>query len=281
MRLIILGTASSQGIPQPLCHCYLCQNAKGKDKRLRSSYLIELDSGENILLDASPDWREQQINYRFDFDYLFLSHRHRDHTQGLEEMRVSLGAHCSRRRPFQKKRVILLGKTLNRWLSNGYNDSRWQESVQQAYQQLLSRSFFKKLILIPRKPLPISPNVRLTYIKGKHGQHYCGGLVIEESSKSIVYLADIASLENKTFSFLKKLKPDLLIAHTPFFYQPLERKEQEKHPGIRQVSRFPGKTILLSHFSHNVKLGHCELIKRARKISGRISIAYDGQTITL
>ncbi|MFV1917490.1 MAG: MBL fold metallo-hydrolase [Patescibacteria group bacterium] len=153
MRLKVLGSASAQGIPQPLCSCSVCFHASGKDKRLRSSYLVELESGKTILLDVTPDWRQQLLKYRVELDYLFLSHRHRDHIDGLKEIRMTLEAHDKKRTAFQKQRTFLIGKTLDSWLRNGKKDSRWQESLHQAYQDLLSKDFFNHIVLTPFKKL--------------------------------------------------------------------------------------------------------------------------------
>ena len=281
MRLKVLGSASSQGIPQPLCSCILCSEASGKDIRLRTSYLLESNSEKNILLDISPDWRQQFLKDGFEFDYLFLSHRHRDHIDGLKDVRVALEAHDKKRTSFQKQRTFLLGKTLDSWLRNGKRDSRWEESVQQAYQQLLSKGFFKRTILTPLKILNSKPKIEFIYIRGKHGEFYCGGLVILEEGKSLVYLADISQLNGKLVDFLTKLQPNLTIVHLPFFYKPKLKREAARHSGVENAKKLPGKKILISHFSHRVKLKHEELVKRAKKIDSRFIVAYDNQEIAI
>jgi phosphoribosyl 1,2-cyclic phosphodiesterase len=281
MRLKVLGSASSQGIPQPLCSCILCSEASGKDTRLRTSYLLESKSGKNILLDISPDWRQQHLSNRFGFDYLFLSHRHRDHIDGLKDVRMALEAHDKKRTSFQKQRKFLLGKTLDSWLRNGKRDSRWEESVQQAYQQLLSKAFFKRTILTPFKILNSELGLDFIYIRGTHANFYCGGLVISEYGKTIVYLADISQFNGKLIDFLAKLQPNLTIVHLPFFYKSKLKREAAKHSGVENAKNLPGKKILISHFSHRVKLKHEELVKRAKKIDKRFVIAYDNQEIVI
>ena len=281
MRLKVLGSASSQGIPQPFCTCLTCAKASGRNQRLRSSYLVELISGTSILLDACPDWRQQHLASRFEFDYLFLSHRHRDHISGLGEIRTALEAHDKKRTQFQKQRAFLLGSTLNRWLTDKQRDSRWEESVQQAYQQLLSRKFFRQTVLIPFKKVALNRNLTITYIRGRHGNNYCGGLVIKEDNNSLVYLADISNFNDKLKSYLSKINPDLVIAHVPFFYSPREKIEKERHAGVEKAKKLPGKKVLLSHFSHRVKLKHKELVEEAKKIDKRLVIAYDNQEIVI
>ncbi|MCH7641294.1 hypothetical protein IID22_03800 [Patescibacteria group bacterium] len=281
MRLKVLGSASSQGIPQPLCSCILCSEASGKDIRLRTSYLLESKSEKNILLDISPDWRQQFLKDGFKFDYLFLSHRHRDHIDGLKDLRVALEADDKKRTAFQKRRTFLVGKTLDSWLRNGKKDTRWQESVQQAYQQLLSKGFFKRTILTPFKVLNSEPKLDFIYIRGAHSNFYCGGLAISEYGKTIVYLADISVFDNKLIEYLTGVDPELVIVHLPFFYRPKLKREVVKHSGVEDAKKLPGKKILISHFSHRVKLKHEELVERAKSIDKRFVIAYDNQEMSI
>ena len=281
MRLKVLGSASAQGIPQPLCSCSLCSHASGKDKRLRSSYIVDLESKKTILLDICPDWRQQLLKNRFEFDYLFLSHRHRDHIEGLKEIRMTLEADEKKRTAFQKKRTFLIGKTLDSWLKNGKRDSRWLESFHEAYQDLLSKDFFNRIVLTPFKYLNSEPGVEFIYVRGRHGKIYCGGLAITEKGKSLVYLADISQFNGKLNDFLTKLNPDLVIIHLPFFYRSKLKREAGRHPGVEDAKNLPGKKILISHFSHRVKLKHEELVERAKKIDTRFIIAYDNQEIAI
>jgi len=281
MRLKVLGSASAQGIPQPMCSCSLCTKASGKDIRLRSSYLVHLDTRKVALLDINPDWRQQHLASRFEFDYLFLSHRHRDHIEGVTDVRMALEAHDKKRTPFQKQRVFLLGKTLNSWLTNGKKDTRWEESMQQAYQQLVSKGYFTRTILTPYKKTNLGQKVELTYIRGRHADFYCGGLVISENGKSIAYLADISVFSDKLIESLAAIEPDLVIVHLPFFYRPKLIREARKHSGVEDAKNLPGKKILISHFSHRVKLKHEELVEKAKKIDKRFVIAYDNQEIEI
>ncbi|HBZ35921.1 MAG TPA: MBL fold metallo-hydrolase, partial [Rikenellaceae bacterium] len=56
-KLTFLGTGTSQGIPVIGCKCPVCTSIDIKDKRLRSSVLIE-QKGLKIVIDAGPDFRQ-------------------------------------------------------------------------------------------------------------------------------------------------------------------------------------------------------------------------------
>ena len=87
MKITILGSGTSCGVPQIGCPCEVCTSADPKDKRLRTSALVEV-GGKHILMDCGPDFREQML--RIDFkplDAVFITHEHYDHVGGLDDLR--------------------------------------------------------------------------------------------------------------------------------------------------------------------------------------------------
>ena len=86
-RLTFLGTGTSQGVPIIGCKCDVCRSADPKDKRFRSSALVEYE-GLNILIDAGPDFRMQMLARDIShLDAILLTHNHKDHTGGLDDVR--------------------------------------------------------------------------------------------------------------------------------------------------------------------------------------------------
>ncbi len=87
MRLIFLGTGTSQGVPVIACRCGVCSSTDPKDARLRTSALLQVD-GKNILIDIGPDFRQQMLRHSVDhIDAILVTHAHRDHVAGLDEIR--------------------------------------------------------------------------------------------------------------------------------------------------------------------------------------------------
>jgi phosphoribosyl 1,2-cyclic phosphate phosphodiesterase len=88
MKITFLGTGTSQGVPVIACKCKVCNSTNTKDKRLRSSVLFEL-SGQIILIDAGPDFRQQMLRAKVEkLDAVILTHEHKDHIGGLDDVRA-------------------------------------------------------------------------------------------------------------------------------------------------------------------------------------------------
>lgn len=87
MEVTVLGSGTSKGIPEIGCDCYVCRSSDERDKRLRSSVLVRT-MGMQLLIDASPDFREQAIrNNIYNVDALLLTHIHYDHVGGIDDLR--------------------------------------------------------------------------------------------------------------------------------------------------------------------------------------------------
>jgi len=87
MKITFLGSGTSQGVPIIACSCDVCNSLNPKDKRLRSSVLIQL-ADKNIVVDTGPDFRQQMLNCKIKhLDAILFTHAHRDHLAGLDDIR--------------------------------------------------------------------------------------------------------------------------------------------------------------------------------------------------
>ncbi len=87
IQATLLGTGTSQGVPVIACNCDVCRSTDPRDKRLRSSLLLKID-GNNYVVDAGPDFRQQMLREQVDFlQAVLITHEHVDHVFGLDDIR--------------------------------------------------------------------------------------------------------------------------------------------------------------------------------------------------
>ena len=87
MKITVLGSGTSQGVPIITCECEVCRSNDPKDRRLRTSILIE-SGGTTICIDAGPDFRYQMLRAKVTkLDAILITHQHKDHIGGLDDAR--------------------------------------------------------------------------------------------------------------------------------------------------------------------------------------------------
>ncbi len=88
LKITFLGTGTSSGVPMIACDCNVCESDNPKDKRLRSSILIESDT-TTIVVDTTPDFRTQMLQAKVKkLDAVIFTHPHKDHVAGLDDIKA-------------------------------------------------------------------------------------------------------------------------------------------------------------------------------------------------
>ncbi|MBI3507006.1 MAG: MBL fold metallo-hydrolase [Proteobacteria bacterium] len=88
LKVTVLGSGSSGGVPLVGCSCAVCKSTDPKNRRLRVSIVVE-SATTRILVDASPDLRAQLLASGFTkFDAVIFTHAHADHMHGIDELRA-------------------------------------------------------------------------------------------------------------------------------------------------------------------------------------------------
>lgn len=93
MKMTLLGTGTSHGIPCIACHCHVCTSKDERDKRFRCSAYVTNENKNgtvtHLQIDMGPEFRLQCIKYGIEaIDAVLLTHSHADHLHGLDDIRV-------------------------------------------------------------------------------------------------------------------------------------------------------------------------------------------------
>ncbi len=291
MRITILGSGTSCGVPQIGCPCKVCTSADSRDKRLRCSALVEVN-GKRILIDCGPDFREQML--RIDFhplDAVLITHEHYDHVGGLDDLRpysvfgdVDVYAekycadHLVERIPYcftpKDKRYpgvpainlihiephvpIVIDENCSEPMSGEYLDDFVKEKRDAILQEI---DFEKSTGVI--EPVEVLP------IRVMHGKLPIVGFRI----KNFAYITDMKTIPEEEFEYLAGV--EYLVVNA------LRHKEHPSHQSIEDAIAFSrrvgAKEVWFIHMSHHI-LPHAQ--EEALLPEG-FHLAYDGQVIDI
>ena len=253
MKITVLGSGTSQGVPVIACDCEVCISENPKDARLRSSVMIEED-GQTFVIDTGPDFRQQMLREKVEkVDAIIYTHEHKDHVAGMDDVRAynykwkkDVEIYCTQR----------VNEALHREFPYVFSDYRYPgvPSV--------------NMNIIENKEFEIN-GVKILPIEAMHYKLPIFGFRI----KNFVYLTDVSSISEKEKEKMKNT--DLLILDA------LRRKPHISHLTLEQalelINELKPKRALLTHISHYMGK-YDDLLK---ELPSNIDLSYDGQTIIL
>ena len=255
MKITFLGTGTSQGIPVIGSTHPVCLSMDDRDKRLRSSVMIEVDDAI-FVIDCGPDFRAQMLRVNpSHIDAILFTHEHSDHTAGLDDIRPFY---------FKQEGDFQL-----------YAHKRVFDSLKQRYAYI-----FETVNKYPGAPtlalntivndVPFVINkTDITPINAFHGSLQIFGFRIED----FVYLTDVKSISEKEMEKLKNTKVLVINA--------LRKEEHHSHFTLEEALAFiafvkPEKAYL-THISH--QLGFYEEVQKA--LPKNVFLGYDNLKIEL
>lgn len=94
MKITLVGTGTSHGVPVIACKCPTCTSADPRDNRMRTSAFITASDGTIVIIDTSPEFRIQSLRFGLEkVDAVLLTHSHADHLHGLDDLRIFSHTH--------------------------------------------------------------------------------------------------------------------------------------------------------------------------------------------
>jgi len=255
MKITFLGTGTSQGIPVIGSTHPVCLSTDYKDKRLRSSVMIEIEDTV-LVIDCGPDFRTQMLRTNpSHLDAILFTHEHSDHTAGLDDIRPFY---------FKQEGDFQL-----------YAHQRVFESLKQRYSYI-----FETENKYPGAPtvalntivnnIPFTINkTQVIPINALHSSLQVFGFRVND----FVYLTDVKTIEAKEVEKLKNTKVLVINA--------LRNEEHHSHFTLNEALAFIAlvqpKKAYLTHISH--QLGFYEEVQKT--LPKNVFLAYDNLTIEL
>jgi phosphoribosyl 1,2-cyclic phosphate phosphodiesterase len=255
MKITFLGTGTSQGVPIIGCPCAICQSQNKKDKRLRTSVLIETET-TTICIDTGPDFRYQMLraqNKRL--DGVVLTHSHKDHIAGLDDIRAY---------------NYILEKAIDI-----YANEETTEALKREFPYIFSGANY-----------PGIPQVIMNLIHGE-SKFTIGDITLEvlpvlhhkmevfgyKINDKFCYITDANFINETTFNKIKNC--EILVLNA------LRNEEHISHFSLNEAiaigQKAGAKKIYLTHISHQLGL-HDEVCKN---LPSGFELAYDTLAINL
>ena len=250
MKIKILGSGTSTGVPEIGCTCPVCTSNNPYDKRLRTSALIQTDD-VTLLMDCGPDFREQMLHTPFGkIDAVLTTHEHYDHVGGLDDLRPF----CR----FGKVPIYAEGYTVDALrLRMPYC------FAEKKYPGVPDIALFEIAV---NQPFRVNQTEIIPF-RVMHGRLPILGYRID----NMAYITDMLTMPDESFDLLKDLDVLILKAlrlETHISHQTLEE-------ALHTAERIGAAKTYLIHMSHHIGL-HADIDKILPK---NVSLTYDGLEI--
>jgi phosphoribosyl 1,2-cyclic phosphate phosphodiesterase len=252
MKVTFLGTGTSQGVPVIACDCEVCTSSNSKDKRLRTSILVETGD-KTFVVDSGPDFRYQLLRAGVkDLDAVIFTHEHKDHIAGLDDIR-----------PFN----YLLHKVID-----VYATERVQAALKREFYYIFADTRYHGLPQVNLHTVYNGTdfklgNTTITPFEVMHHALPITGYRIGD----FTYITDAKTVSEDSFDLIKGTK--ILVINA------LQHEPHISHFTLSEAKDFADKVgaeiTYLTHISHN--LGLHDLVES--ELPDRIHLAFDGLSI--
>lgn len=247
-KITLLGTGTSTGVPHIGCKCEVCISTDSRDKRLRSSVLIET-SDLNLLIDAGPDLRQQLLLHPVDsLSAVLITHEHYDHVGGLDDLRAFGDIDI-----YGEKNVL---EAIRRNMPYCFNNNPYPGIPQLTLKEINETPFYIN-------------NTRIQPIRVLHGKLPILGFRIGK----MAYLTDVKHLPESELEKLQDL--DILILSA--LRQAPHFAHENLEEAIEKAGMIHAAETWFTHFSHDLGK-HAQV---SLQLPEGMKLAFDGLTLSL
>ena len=256
IKFIILGCGSSMGVPRPDGFFGNCDPKNKKNYRTRCSALIKT-SEENILIDTSPDLRQQLLRHKIKkINKVYYSHMHADQTHGINDLRSFFIN--------SKKQInIYADNVTSKYLKKNF--SYCFKSYSREYPATLKMKKLNRTSIIKNR----GGKINFRSVEVEHGKVKSNCFII---NKKLAYITDVSDIYKKDFLYFKNLKY-LIIDCLWYNYHPshfnLERS-------LYFIKKFKPKNAILSNLSPVLDYNKLKKI-----LPQNVKPAYDGMSFLI
>jgi len=256
MKITLNGTGTSQGVPVIACSCKVCQSNDQKDRRLRTSAMIEWNK-QRLIIDCGPDFRTQMLKAQVQhIDAILFTHEHADHTAGLDDIRPLY---------FKQNKAVPI-YALERVLNNLQKRFDYIFTDQNRYPGAPE----VKPHRIKAEDIFSIKGLKIQAIDVRHGDLPILGYIFDEK---IAYITDAKTLPEKTVKALRGI--NLLIINA------LHHKPHKMHLNLKEslnlIKQIQPEQAVLTHISHYMGL-YSEI---QPELPENVILGYDGLEITI
>jgi len=252
LKLTFLGTGTSQGVPVITCKCEICNSENPKDKRLRTSALIQSDQC-NLVIDSGPDFRYQMLRSGLQkLDAILFTHQHRDHIAGLDDVRSF---------NFKQKKAMPV-----------YGNEHVIDQIKQEFHYVFESKYpgIPQLEIhhIDRQPFSID-ELTITPIEVLHHRLPVFGFRIQD----LTYITDANTIPENEYKKIYGTKVLVLNA--------LQKDDHISHftleEALKVIEIIQPESAYLTHISHNMGLHNIV----SQELPSNVFLAYDGLSISV
>jgi phosphoribosyl 1,2-cyclic phosphate phosphodiesterase len=251
IKITVLGSGTSMGVPTLGCHCRVCSSKDPRDNRLRPSLLLSRH-GQNVVIDTTPDFRQQALRAGVDrLDAIVLTHGHADHILGFDDIRPYNLRQKSALPVYSNEETF---ETLRRAFSYVFDNKPTLSTIPSVRLNVVREPF--ELLGVPFIPVPLA-----------HGPMEVLGFRFGNAA----YLTDFSSISASSMKLLENLD-ELIIDALRDMPHPMHQTVEQALALVQQLNP---KRAWFTHIAHD--LNHAETNDRLRKMGFlNVHLAYDG-----